>query len=116
MLGAIVRAFRRGDKNAPLTDEMPLDLALAVGRARVRHSARPDADGFPIVRVRVPLIGDWRWTGIGDAETRLRAFFPKAGNGALRRAARLLEAEVGEAAVQANRLPAEERRSWIWDW
>lgn len=116
MLGAIVRAFRRGDKSAPVTDEMPLDLALAVGRAKVRHSARPDADGFPVVRVRVPVIGDWRWTGVGDAEARLRSFFPTAGNVALRRAARLLEAEVGEAATQSNRLPTELRRSWIWDW
>lgn len=116
MLGAIFRAFRRGDASAPVTDEMPFDLALAIGRARVRDASRPDADGFPVVRVRVPAVGDWRWTGIGDAEARLRSVFPKASTVALRRAARLLEAEVGEAALRANRPNPEERRSWVWYW
>lgn len=110
--------FGRGASRAPnpAPEALPAELVLAIERARVTASPRPDAEGNPIVRVNVAVIGEWRWDGVAGAEERIERVYPEINPTGRRRAARLIEAAVGEAALRAIRVQPPARAAWVWDW
>lgn len=94
---------------------LPADVIATVQAARVHHLAGPDADGNPIIYVRAPGLGKFRWTDLDKAADRIADAFPELPPAQCFRAAQLIETEVGDAAIRDLKRQ-ERRRSWVWDW
>ncbi|RJL09431.1 hypothetical protein D3P05_14900 [Paracoccus siganidrum] len=103
----------RGAPDRPGGAIVPAELVAAITRSRIRVSPRPDGEGNLIVSVSSPILGAFRWRGIEDAAERIAATYPDLGRAATDRAARLLEAEVGDRLIIA--ILREPPRSWVWD-
>ncbi len=95
---------------------LPPEVVATIAAARVRCSDRPDQDGNPIVKIRAAALGEWRWSGIDDAAERIHQMWPDLTAPLCVRAAQLLEATVGNVAMDALRLEAPRRKSWVFDW
>ncbi|MTH36621.1 hypothetical protein GL279_18750 [Paracoccus limosus] len=109
---------RSGDQVAPTAAasdrQLPPDLLACVDRARVRHSRRDDHEGNPIIKLRAPAFGEFRWLGLEDAADRVAVLWPELAPALCVRAAQLLEATVTDVAMAG--VEKRKRRPWVWDW
>ncbi|MFJ1293276.1 hypothetical protein ACEPPZ_14515 [Paracoccus yeei] len=101
-------------KTVPAPGALPAELVATIQAARVRRSPRPDAEGNEIVKVRAVTLGEFRWQGIEDAAERIERIWPELTPALCVRAAQLLEAIVGNAAMDDLKRKGE-RRPWVWD-
>lgn len=94
---------------------LPAEVVATVSAARVHHANRPDAEGNPIIYVRMPGLSRFRWTELDKAADLLADVFPELTPAQCFRAAQLIEAAVGDAAIARLRRD-EHRNNWIWGW
>lgn len=94
---------------------LPAEIVAVVQAVRVFAGGRPDVEGNPIVTVQIPVLGRFRWQDLDKAADRIADAFPELTPTQCFRAAQLIEAAVGDAAIRQMQRK-EPRRSWVWDW
>ncbi|WP_198289574.1 hypothetical protein [Paracoccus sp. N5] len=94
---------------------LPAEVVAVVQAASIRNANRPDAEGSPIIHVTAPALGRFRWVDLDKAADRISDAWPELTPAQCFRAAQLIEAAVGDAAI-ASLQRGQPRRSWVWDW